>query len=35
MYIVHAEYNSFKNSIDIVNGGNYILSLGCWKVEKD
>lgn len=34
MYIVRAEYNPLKNSIDIVNGGNYILRLDCWEVEK-
>ena len=34
MYIVRAEYNPLKNSIDIVNGGNYILRLDCWEGEK-
>lgn len=35
MNIIYAEYNMYRNSIDVYTYAGYMLRIDCWKAEKN
>ena len=35
MRTIFAEYNPYRNSIDVYTSAGYMLCIDCWEAEKD